>query len=81
MGSVQLNVGEITSGQSEDCPVYSKGLIYSGLGNPSNVWRFWTGRGVAPEGVDLALSTERIKLVLHLGFQMVFRSCNVNEQL
>ena len=34
---------------------------YSGLGHLSNVWDFWTEGGVAPEGVGLALSTERLR--------------------
>ena len=56
-----------------DATVGSETLPMFGVFGLGGVWRLreWIWR----------LALRESKLVLHLGFQMVFRSCNLNKQL
>ncbi len=54
---------------------------YSGLWNPCNVWEFQIGGDVVPKGMGMALSVGGVKWSTSSWLQMVFRSCDLNEQL
>ena len=47
----------ITSGQFGDCLVYLGLLIYSGLENRCNVWKFWIDCDAALNSMGIMLST------------------------
>ena len=51
-----------TTGYSMDINIlFHSFLMYSGLQNPCNVWKFWTERGIALEGMGIMRSIGGVK--------------------